>query len=92
MSALNVPTSQGEIPAFWDKGGAIRKTLWVKRERQDRSRHAVPPPHIAAMRSWSGTFKDMQAEKERAEVQRLIDLLEDEVTAVKLLRRLGVEV
>jgi hypothetical protein len=80
-----------EPPAFWSAARPLRDELYKEQHRLERQIKIGRgmPADIAAMRSWSAVVKQGKVEKRLLELDNALRALDEESTALPILRKFG---
>ena len=82
----------GGPPAWWSASEQLRSALYEEQSKLERSMNCALPADIASKKSWSPVVKHSKAEKRLAEIRRAIRALDNENTAVAMLKKLGITI
>jgi len=87
----NSPEVAGGPPAFWTSTQPLRDALYKEQARLERQikLSGGMPADLAAKRSWSAVVKQGKLEKRMNELDNALHALDNEATALPLLRKFG---
>lgn len=84
--------SDDDTASWWRASEPLRNALYEAESKIERAMRSGIPADIASKKSWSPVVKHGKAEKRLQEIRRALRALDQENTAVAMLKRLGIDI